>query len=466
MTERCALAVIGGGPAGLAAAAAAAELGVQVVLFDEQSAPGGQIYRAIEQADDSDRAILGRDYGRGTALAQSFRASGAGYRADSDVWIVTPEREIGVLSSAAAHIVEAQQIIIATGSMERAVPFPGWTLPGVMTAGAGQILLKQEGVVPDVATPGGGVVLAGSGPLLLLLASQYVRAGVAIQALLEMTPRGNYLRALPHLPLALTADGYLAKGQALKRELSQAEVPIISGVSDLAAKGDDRLGSVEYTTGSQRHRLETDVLMVHFGVVPNGHLAAALGVEEIWDRGQLCWRPSTDAWGGTNIDGVALAGDCAGIAGARAAEYSGRLAGFQAASALGHIDADERDRLAAPIRRKLRRDLRIRPFLEALFTPSAALLADAADDTVICRCEEVTAGRLREAVTLGCQGPNQVKAFTRAGMGPCQGRQCGAAVSHIVAAARGVEVETVGHFRVRPPVKPITLGALATLDVD
>jgi NADPH-dependent 2,4-dienoyl-CoA reductase/sulfur reductase-like enzyme len=465
MNEPCALAVIGGGPAGLAAAAAAAELGVQVVLFDEQSAPGGQIYRAIEKADDSDRAVLGRDYTRGTALARSFRASGAGYRADSDVWIVTPEREIGVVSSAGAGIVEAQHIIIATGSMERTVPFPGWTLPGVMTAGAGQILLKQEGMTPDAAAPG-GVVLAGSGPLLLLVACQYVRAGVGVQALLDMTPRSGYLRALPHLPLALTADSYFATGLALRRELGLAEVPVIFGVSDLAAKGDDRLTSVEYIAGRRRCRLDAELLMVHFGVVPNGHLAAALGVEEFWDRRQLCWRPSTDAWGGTNIAGIALAGDCGGIAGARAAEYSGRLAALQAASALGLIDAEERDRLAAPVRRKLRRDLRIRPFLEALFTPSAALLANAADDTVICRCEEVAAGRLRETVKLGCQGPNQVKAFTRTGMGPCQGRQCGAAVEHIVAAARGVEVETVGRFRVRPPVKPITLGTLATLDVD
>lgn len=466
MSERCTLAVIGGGPAGLATATTAAELGVQVELFDEQSAPGGQIYRAIENADTEHQAILGQDYARGAALAQSFRASAAGYRSDSDVWAVTQERQIGVISFGSADIVDAQFIVIATGSMERALPFPGWTLPGVMTAGAGQVLLKQEGMVPDDTLIGGGVVLAGSGPLLLLVASQYLHAGVAIQALLDMTPRAGYLQALPHLPLALIADGYIGKGRALKAELRRADVPIISGVTNISANGDDRITSVEYDIGSQRQTLDTGLLMVHFGVVPNGHLAAALGVEEIWDRRQLCWRPSTDAWGGTNIDGVAIAGDCGGIAGARAAEYSGRLAAFQAACSLGLIDAEERDRLAAPVRQALKRDIRVRPFLEALFTPPASLMDNAVDDTVICRCEEVTAGRLREAVSLGCQGPNQVKAFTRAGMGPCQGRQCGAAVSHIVAAARGVEVELVGRFRVRPPVKPITLGALATLDVD
>ena len=466
MNERCALAVIGAGPAGLAAAATAAELGAQVVLFDEQTAPGGQMYRGVETADNTDHEILGHDYGRGAALARSFRDSGAGYRDKSDIWTVTPERQVGVISSGSASIIEAEQIIIATGSMERAVPFPGWTLPGVMTAGAGQILLKQEGMVPDGTTPGGGVVLAGSGPLLLLVACQYLRAGVAIQAMLDMTPRGALLRALLHLPLALTAGAYIASGLSLKSELSQAVVPIISGVTKIVASGSDRLTAVEYIVGRHRGTLETGMLMVHFGIVPNGHLAAALGVEEIWDRRQLCWRPSTDIWGATNLEGIAVAGDCAGITGARAAEFSGRLTALQAACELGLIGADERDRQAAPVRRELKRDLRIRPFLETLFTPPAWMLAKMVDDTVVCRCEEVTAGRLREAVALGCQGPNQVKAFTRAGMGPCQGRQCGLAVSHIVAEARGVEVETVGRFRARPPVKPITLGALATLDVD
>ena len=469
MSERCELVVIGGGPAGLTAATTATELGVQVTLIDEQSTLGGQIFRGIENADSVNSTILGQDYLQGVALVDAFRKSNAVYRAQSDIWVVTPERDVGVVSSGAASMVKAQHIIIATGSMERAVPFPGWTLPGVMTVGAGQILLKQEGMVPNgVARSAGssaGIVLAGVGPLLLLVACQYLRAGVAIQALLDMTPMGNYLRALPHLPMALTAGDYIAKGKALKRELTQAGVQIVAGVSNFAARGDSRIGSVEYTLSGQRHTLETDLFMVHFGIVPNGHLAASLGVAEVWDQGQLCWHPSIDLWGNTDVEGITLAGDCAGIAGANAAELSGRLAAFHASCVLGRIDSFERDRLAALVRRAMKRDLRIRPFLEALFRPPASLLGQVGDDTLVCRCEEVTAGRVREAVALGCQGPNQVKAFTRAGMGPCQGRQCASSVAHVIAEARGVAVETVGHFRVRSPAKPITLGAIASLDV-
>lgn len=466
MSENRELVVIGGGPAGLTAATTAAELGVQVTLIDEQPTPGGQIFRGIENADSANSTILGQDYLKGAALVDAFRKSDVDYRSKSDIWVVTPERDVGVVSSGAASMIKAQHIILATGSMERAVPFPGWTLPGVMTVGAGQILLKQEGMVPNGAGANAGIVLAGIGPLLLLVACQYIRAGVAIKALLDMTPMGNYLRALPHLPMALTAGDYIAKGKALKRELSQAGVQIATGVSNLAARGDNRIGSVEYTVSGQQYTLETDLLLVHFGVVPNGHLAASLGVAEVWSEDQLCWRPSIDPWGNTNIEGIALAGDCAGIAGANSAELSGQLAAFHASCALGRIDSVERDRLAAPVRRTMKRDLRIRPFLEALFKPPASLMGQVADDTLVCRCEEVIAGRVREAVALGCQGPNQVKAFTRAGMGPCQGRQCSSSISHIVAEARGVAVESVGHFRVRPPVKPITLGALATLETD
>ena len=247
MSERCELVVIGSGPAGLTAATRAAELGVQVTLIDEQSTLGGQIFRGIEKAVSVNSTSLGQDYLQGAALVDAFRKSDAVYRAQSDIWVVTPERDVGVVSSGVASMVKAERIIVATGSMERAVPFPGWTLPGVMTVGAGQILLKQDGMVPNA-----GIVMAGSGPLLFLVACQYLRAGVAIQALLDMTPIGNYLRALPHLPMALTAGDYLAKGKALKRELTQAGIQIVTGVSNLAARGSGRIGSVEYTVSGQR----------------------------------------------------------------------------------------------------------------------------------------------------------------------------------------------------------------------
>ncbi|HET8996159.1 MAG TPA: FAD-dependent oxidoreductase, partial [Acetobacteraceae bacterium] len=186
------LAVIGAGPAGLAAAATAARHGLDTVLLDEQPAPGGQIYRAITETRLRDPALLGADYWHGFELVAAFRASGAQHLAGATVWSVSRDREIGVSIAGRAQLFRAERVILATGALERPFPIPGWTLPGVMTVGAAQILLKTSGMVAQ-----GRVVLAGTGPLLWLLAAQYLRAGASIAALLDTTPSDNWRAALP-----------------------------------------------------------------------------------------------------------------------------------------------------------------------------------------------------------------------------------------------------------------------------
>ncbi|MDH3914503.1 MAG: (2Fe-2S)-binding protein, partial [Rhodospirillales bacterium] len=304
----------------------------------------------------------------------------------------------------------------------------------------------------------------GTGPLLLLLAAQYLRAGVRIAALLDMTSRSNALRALPHLPAALAAFGTLAKGLALKREIRHAGVRVVKGVTSLRALGEARLEAVVYEAGGREQRLDSELLLVHFGVIPDSNTTRSLGVRHLWDSRQLCWRPAVDAWGNTDVEGFAVAGDGAGIGGALAAEQAGRLAALEAARALGRIEAAERDRRAAPARAALAKELRVRPFLDALFQPAPELISRLDDDTVVCRCEEVTAGQIREAVGQGCAGPNQLKSFTRCGMGPCQGRQCGTTVSQLIGHTLGRPVEEIGAYRIRPPLKPISLTQLAALD--
>ncbi len=459
MAEHFEFAVIGAGPAGLAAAALAAQTGVAAVVLDEQPTLGGQIYRSIEQSPLSDSNILGDDYRIGEGLVWAFRASGARHLGGTDVWMVGTDRGIGLASDGKARIVTADRILIAVGSQERAVPFPGWTLPGVMTAGAGQILLKSAAVVPS-----DGVVLAGTGPLLFLIAAQYVRAGVSLKAVLDMTPRANYVRAAPYLPAALTAGNYIGKGLSYMREIRKAGVAVTGAVRDLRAVGGERLEAVTYSAAGRRHRIDTGLLMVHFGVIPNTSLSRSIGIDHEWDARQVCWRPRTDEWGNTSVDGIAVAGDCAGIWGAQAAAHAGRLAALEAARALGRIDTAERDGQAAPDRAFLRRDRRVRPFLEVLYSPESCLDAELEDDVLVCRCEEITAGQVRQAAQLGCMGPNQVKAFLRAGMGPCQGRQCGDTVARLTARAGGKSMAEVGFLRPRPPIKPISIETLAKIE--
>ncbi len=458
----CDLAVIGAGPAGLAAATTAAECGLQTVLYDEQAAPGGQIYRAIENVSReraADHALLGEDYQQGEGLVDAFRASAATYVPQTSVWEITPDGEIGILGPEGARLLSAKRVLITAGAMERPMPLPGWTLPGVMTAGAAQTLLKAAGQVPDVP-----LVLAGSGPLLFLVAWQLVKAGAPVQAILETTPRTNTWRALRYLPEVWPEAGALVKGWRWLREIRRHDVPIMSGVSALRCLGQDRVEAVAYRIGmAGEGRLDCGLVLLHQGVVPNHQLAAAAGCDQAWDLRQCCWRTTSDAWGATNVAAIAVAGDCVGIGGALAAEQQGRLAALDAAHRLGAVSAEERDRRAYSERRGLARQLGLRRFLDEYFRPAPWLLSPPDDDTVVCRCEEVTAGELRRVVDMGCPGPNQAKAFTRASMGPCQGRMCGQTISAVIASARGLPLAQVGEARVRPPLKPITVGELAEM---
>ena len=458
MKQHYQLAVIGAGPAGLAAATLAAEQGVEVAVFDEQAAPGGQIYRAMESIPQHRARQLGDEYQRGRELVSAFRASGAKYFPETQVWSLNARREIGLLQQGQARAVTADQILIASGAIERPVPFPGWTLPGVMNAGAGQILFKAHGIVPD-----DGVVLAGSGPLLLLLAWQYLHAGVGVKALLDVTPMMNHLYALPRLPRALLAGHYLTKGLRYKRDLKRAGISTLHNVRGLRAQGKETLQAVSFLHNGREQSLETAALLVHFGVIPHAQLSRVAGCRHVWDDSQLCWQPHLDEWGRTSIDGILIAGDGGGIGGARTAEHSGRVAAFQALYALGALDRTARQRLARIDRKWMREESHIRPFLEAFFRISDDMLQVADDDTLVCRCEEVSAGQIRTAVADGHRDSNQVKFLTRCGMGLCQGRQCGEAVSHIVAAASGQAIQDIGHYRERPPVNPLTLGQLAGL---
>jgi NADPH-dependent 2,4-dienoyl-CoA reductase/sulfur reductase-like enzyme len=454
--DACALAVVGGGPAGLATATLAAELGIETVLLDEQPSPGGQIYRGVGDAPRSDPAILGAAYGHGRMLLAAFRASSARYVAEAVVWSVAPGGEIAVSVAGTARRLQARHVVLATGALERPFPIPGWTLPGVMTVGGAQILLKSAGLVAE-----GRVVLAGSGPLLWLFAAQHLRAGGRIAAWLDTTPAANRRAALRWLP-AFLASADLLPAARLLAEVGR-RIRRVRSVTRLAAMGDGRLREVVYATDTGREqRLAADLLLLHQGVVPDLNLAAAAGCRLGWDEAGQCFRPETDAWGIASVEGIGIAGDAAGIAGAAATIPSGRLAALTAAYRLGAIDRTRRDRDAVLHRAALRRAARGRLFLDHLHRPAPAFRLPAGD-TLVCRCEEVTAQQVLDAVALGATGPNQVKAFLRCGMGPCQGRFCGLTVTELIAAARGVTPAETGYFRLRPPVRPITLAELAAM---
>lgn len=447
--------VVGAGAAGMAGAVALAGLGLQVVLLDEQGSPGGQIYRGITLAPLSRRDLLGADYAHGNVLAQALASSSVRYEKGAAVWQVTRDHQVSYLRDGRLHTLQARAVLLATGAMERPFPIPGWTLPGVMSAGAAQILLKSAGLAPTEP-----VVLAGCGPLLYLLGWQYLRAGVPIKALVDTTRPEDYWRARRHLFAALRAWPYLRKGLELMRSLRSARIPHHTGAEQLAIEGDEAATALTFTVAGKAQRIDARCVLLHQGVVPNIQFSQSLRARHVWDVDQLCFSPVVDPWGELDVPGMFVAGDGAGIGGAQAAALQGELAALGIAQRLGRFDTGQRDERAGPLREKLALNLRIRPFLDALYQPKEANRIPA-DEVIVCRCEEVTAGDLRKFVALGCAGPNQAKSFGRCGMGPCQGRMCGLTVTEVIAKARGVSAAEVGYYRIRPPIKPITLGELA-----
>ncbi|PLT88308.1 FAD/NAD(P)-binding oxidoreductase [Sinorhizobium medicae] len=446
------LVIIGSGPAGMAAACEAGSCGLSVVLLDEQTEIGGQIYRRVESAPQKLLGILGQDYAAGQLLASDFRNSGARYFGGATVWNVTTEGVVDYVANGRAGEITGKFVLLASGAMERPFPIEGWTLPGVMGAGAGQIMLKGSGALPSEP-----VVLAGCGPLLYLLAWQYLRAGAEIAAIVETTQRSAYFRALRQTVGALMGWRDLAKGLKLVSAIRRTGVPVYSGARDLAIEGTTHAEGLRFTVNGKAMHVAASLVLLHQGVVPNTQLSWSTGTDHRWDEEQLCWKPVTDETGRMGDTQLYVAGDSRGIVGANASAVQGRLAALAIAEQLGLKRSPPR---ITSLKADLRRLTNIRPFLDALYRPQDENRIPP-DHVLVCRCEEVSAGQVRKYVELGCRGPNQTKAFGRCGMGPCQGRLCGLTVTEVIAEARGVEPSGVGYYRIRSPIKPILLGSFA-----
>lgn len=452
------LIIIGSGAAGVSAAVEARALGLDVLLLDEQSGMGGNAYRNIERvmADPVLATCLGADYLAGSDLLGRLSGMPEQYWNDTQVWHIDESGRVGVLRAGKAQFLHARRVLVACGAMERPVPVPGWTLPGVMTVGAAQTLLKTSAMVPDMPT-----VMAGNGPLLLLVAKQLLSMGTPLVAVVMTTGMRACTGALRELPAAVGSPGALLRGLGWIRAIRSSGVPLYFGATSLSIQGSTRTTGIEFDARGRRFRLDAGVVLLHEGLVPDTWLTMAGDCEHAWDERQLCWRPKTNAWGQTSRETIYAAGDCAGILGAGAAPLSATLSVLSIAYDLRRISARERDRRSGSLRKALRKHYRLRRFLDAIYRPSPAVRGAVAADTVVCRCEGVTAKYIREVAKLGCVGPNQAKSFTRCGMGPCQGRMCAHTLTEIFAAERAEKPEDVGYLRIRPPVKPLTLEQFA-----
>ena len=451
--------IIGAGPAGLSAAVAASGYGLDVLVVDEQPSLGGQIYRNIERASDHTLATLGPDYGQGLSLVKRFRASQAEYLGNAIVWQIDPNGNICFSRAGKSMEINAKHILIATGAMERPVPFKGWTLPGVMGAGAVDANFKSSNMVPQ-----GPVVLAGSGPLLLLTAGHLVSFGVTITAVLDTTPRGNFLPCLPSVPKALRRPDYLFKGLGMIVNLKLSGIRYVHGVTEYQAHGSDCLDHVSFKTSDRLDSLEAGVMVVHEGIVPRCDLTRQIGITHLWDQVQRYWYPKTTTLGRTEMKAIHVAGDGAFVHGGVSAQLKGAFAAMDMAESLKALPQQKKNGVARRLKQQLYRELAPRPFVDALYKPRSNLYR-LPPDTPVCRCEAVTAGDIHQAIAEGCRDPNEIKAMTRCGMGQCQGRMCGLALAEITSDLLKLEPSDLKSLNIRPPARNISLSELAGLSL-
>jgi glycine/D-amino acid oxidase-like deaminating enzyme len=436
--RNCDILVVGGGVAGLSAAIAAAEAGASVVVLDERHAPGGQFAKPLAQSHTD--SAPDHQFRLGTDLRIRIERAGARLETGATVWGAFAPDEVAAIVRGQSVTYHPRRLILATGAHEAPVPILGWTLPGVMTTGGLQTLVRTQRV-----SPGQRVLIAGSGPLNLQLACELLAGGITPVAVLEAAPRPSVAGWRDLARMARAEWDLLLDGWAMLRRLRLAGVPLHWGTPLDRLTGDDRVR----TAIAGPHRFDVDVVALNMGFQPEVNLARALGVPHRFvDRGAGHLATEADADGRTTVTGVFTVGDGATLGGAQIAQARGRLAGLAAARELGFTAPPDAAARAALTRAE--------SFQAALWRVYAAPPPTIADATMVCRCEEVTAAWLRAEIASGLTSLPALKKATRAGMGRCQGRFCAATIARM---CPGVP-ESEGFAAPRAPLRPVPVAPL------
>lgn len=444
--------IVGAGPAGTRAAETLVRAGLRPVVIDEGDRSGGQIYRRQPQNfRRSYNALYGTEAGKARALHETFDglSDHIDYRPQTLAWAIR-DNHIHIQRAETSEALDFDALIIASGATDRIMPLPGWTRPGCFSLGAAQISLKAQ-----ACAIGRRVVFMGTGPLLYLVAYQYMKAGAEPLAVLDTTPLSTQIRGLPGM---MARPSQLFKGMRLVAALLAGGVRVERGIVPIEIIGDGESGvtGIRYRNASgEEKRLVCDAIGMGYHLRAESQLADLAGCRFSFHPPIRQWLPDVDDMGRSSVPGVYLAGDGVRILGADGAEASGRLAAF--ALLEDHGLKPSRAEIGR-CRKRLKAASRFAQGMARAFPWPNHLAKALADDTIICRCEVVTAGELRASVTgKGATEVNRSKAFSRAGMGRCQGRFCGPVGQEIVAAACGLPVELAGRLRGQAPVKPLPL---------
>lgn len=448
--------VAGAGPAGTRCAETLVEAGIRPIVIDEGRRNGGQIYRRQpENFTRSYNALYGTEAARAESIHRSFDdlREYIDYMPETLIWNIA-DSQVFTVSGTQQQAQSYDALILCTGATDRLMPLKGWNLAGTFSLGGAQVALKSQ-----ACAIGRQVIFMGTGALLYLVAAQYVKAGARVAAVLDTSPWHARVLASPKL---LSQPSVLWQGIALIAELRRAGVPVYNGIEPLEIDGtpDTGVNAVSFKDRRGRiHTIECDGVAVGYHLRPETQLADLARCEFYFDQPTRQWLPRIDSDGRSTVPGVYLAGDGTRILGANAAEVSGRLAALAALEDRGQeADHATHHETIKSLRDELAKLQRFARGLNQAFPWPAQQAAHLSDDTIVCRCESVSAGELRHAVlTGGADESNRAKAFSRVGMGRCQGRYCGNAAAEIIAHAAQLPVEQVGRLRGQAPVKPLSI---------
>ncbi len=456
------IAIIGGGPAGLAAAIELAAGGADLVVIDAYPQPGGHYFRQPPQEFSKAGVAADSRQVEYASLMASLERLNVTVLSESAVWSIFPAGEsatgytLHLNGPHSVRSIQARYLLLASGAYDRPMAFPGWHLPGVITPGGAQMLMKGHGILP-----GKRILVGGSGPLLLGAAAGLAEAGAEVAAVLDVASMGAGLFKIP--------QAFWGQKERLKEAwqygytLKRKRIPLLFGHAIFRALGETEVTAAAYGRVDAQGRplkhtekvVEVDTICVALGFLPNLTLTRYLNCEHIYDASLDAFYPQHAETMETTVPNVFVAGDVTGVGGKDMSRLQGQVAGLNILGKLGRLPPAEIKLRVQALEPKLNREARFIHMLRDRLQGRPGLLELVDDETIICRCEMVTAGQIKAAISDGAREIRGVKLRTRCGMGPCQGRYCEPNVGHLIARATQQPREAVGTMSIRPPLIPI-----------